>query len=104
MVEDRRWVYEGWKKRGALSSVWVAKTDAFLDHAFARSYTGTDVMCSCSKCRNIYFLDRSIMSIDLCKKGYMSGYEVWVHHGEVPPPRIVTEVQSDEERDYDRME
>jgi hypothetical protein len=24
------------------------------------------------------------MSIDLCKNGYMPGYEVWVHHGEYP--------------------
>jgi hypothetical protein len=39
MEEDRRWMYEGWKKRGALSNEWVAKTDAFLDHAFARSET-----------------------------------------------------------------
>jgi hypothetical protein len=29
-------MYEGRNKRGALSSEWVAKTDAFLDHAFAR--------------------------------------------------------------------
>jgi hypothetical protein len=56
-------MYEGWKKRGALSSEWVAKTDAFLDHAFARSETGTDVRCPCSKCRNIYFLDRRTMSV-----------------------------------------
>jgi hypothetical protein len=46
-------MYEGWKKRGALSSEWVAKTDAFLNHAFARSETGTDVRCPCSKCQNI---------------------------------------------------
>ncbi|KAL5649121.1 hypothetical protein ACJX0J_039930, partial [Zea mays] len=44
MEEDRRWMYEGWKKRGALSSEWVAKTDAFLDRAFARSETGTDML------------------------------------------------------------
>ena len=97
-------MYEGWKKRGALSSEWVAKTDAFLDHAFARSETGTDVRCPCSKCRNINFLDRRTMSIHICKNGYMPGYEVWVHHGEDPPPRIVSEVQSHEEEDYDRME
>jgi hypothetical protein len=34
----------------------------------------------------------------------LPGYEVWVHHGEDPPPRIVSEVQSHEEEDYDRME
>jgi hypothetical protein len=32
------------------------------------------------------------------------GYEVWVHHGEDPPLRTVSEVQSHEEGDYDRME
>jgi hypothetical protein len=85
MEEDRRWMYEGWKKRGALSSEWVAKADAFLDHAFAQSETRTDVRCPCSKCRNIYFLDKRTMLIDICKNGYMPGYEVWVHHGEDPP-------------------
>jgi hypothetical protein len=34
----------------------------------------------------------------------MPGYVVWVHHGEDPPPHIVSEVKSDEEGDYNRME
>jgi hypothetical protein len=97
-------MYEGWKKICALSSEWVANTDAFLNHAFARSETGTDVRCPCTKCRNIYFLDSRTMSIDLCKNDYMPGYEVWVHHGEDPLPHIVSKVQSHEKGDYDRME
>jgi hypothetical protein len=97
-------MYEGWNGRCALSSEWVAETDAFVDHAFARSVTGTDVRCPCIKCRSIYFFDRRTISIDLCKNDYMLGYEVWVHHGEDPPPRIVWEVQSHDEGDYDRME
>jgi hypothetical protein len=52
-------MYESRKKRGALSSEWVAKTDAFLEHAFARSETETDVRCPCSKCWNMYFLNKS---------------------------------------------
>jgi hypothetical protein len=43
------------------------------------------------------------MSIDFCKNGYVPGYEVWVHHGEDPPLRTVSEVQSHEEGYYDRM-
>jgi hypothetical protein len=81
---------KGWKKRGALSSEWVAKINAFLDRAFVRSETRTDVRCPCCKCRNIYFLDRKTMSINLCNNDYMSGYEVWVHHGEDPTSRIVS--------------
>jgi hypothetical protein len=38
-----------------------------------------------------YFLDRRTKSIDLCKDGYMLGYEVWVQHGEDPLSRIVQE-------------
>ena len=37
--------------------VWLAKTNVFLDPAFARSETRIDVRCPCSKCRNINFLD-----------------------------------------------
>jgi hypothetical protein len=79
------------------------KTDVFLSHAFVLPETRTDVRCPCSKCLNIYFLDRRTMSIDLCKDDYMPGYEVWVHHNEDTPSRIVSKVQSDEEGDYDRM-
>jgi hypothetical protein len=42
------------------------------------------------------------MLIDLCKNGYMSGYEVWVHHDEDPATRIVSKVQSDGVGNYDR--
>jgi hypothetical protein len=34
----------------------------------------------------------------------MPRYEVWVHHGEDPPPRIVSELESHDEGDNDRME
>jgi hypothetical protein len=88
-------MFEGWKKRCALSSEWVVKTDAFLDCAFVRSETETDVRCPCSKFQNIYFLDRRTISIDLLLMGwksYMPGYEVWVHHSEDPPPLIGSKV------------
>lgn len=62
MAEDRRWMFEGWKKRGDLSSEWVVKIDNFLDRAFGRSETENDVRCPCSKCQNIYVHDKWIMS------------------------------------------
>jgi hypothetical protein len=42
-------MYECWKKRGALSSEWVAKTNTFLDHAFARYTTGIERFAECLK-------------------------------------------------------
>jgi hypothetical protein len=68
----------------------VAKTNAFLDRAFARSETRTDVWFPCCKCHNIYFHDRRTMSIGLFNNDYMPGYEVWVHHGEDPHACIVS--------------
>lgn len=62
MAEDRRWMFEGWKKRVDLSSEWVVKIDNFHDRAFGRLETENDIRCPCSKCRNIYFHDRITMS------------------------------------------
>jgi hypothetical protein len=104
MEEDRRWIYEGWKKRGAQSSEWIAKTDKFLDHALLGQRLEPMLGALVASVGTFIFLDRRTMSIDLCKNGYMPGYEVWVHYGEDPPPRIISEVQSHEEGDYDRME
>jgi hypothetical protein len=64
------------ERRGTLSSEWLATIDDFLDCAFGRLETRTNVRCPCSKCQNIYFHDRRTMAIDLCKNNYMPSYEV----------------------------
>jgi len=33
-VEDRSWMYQGWKDNGCHSQEWVRNTNAFLDRAF----------------------------------------------------------------------
>jgi hypothetical protein len=97
-------MYEGWKEIGALLSEWVNMTNEFLDHDFGRLETGIDVRCRCSKSQNIYFHDRSTMSIDLCKNDFISSYVVWMHHGDELPRHNVSKVEAHQEGDYDRME
>ena len=35
-MDDRAWMYTGWKCGGQLSGEWIDKTEAFLDRAFAK--------------------------------------------------------------------
>jgi hypothetical protein len=39
----------------------------------------------CRQHENIIFLNKERVSLDLCQFGFMPGYEVWEHHGEVVP-------------------
>jgi hypothetical protein len=81
MGEDRKWMYDGWKKNGSHSREWVDKTNKFVKHTFSPSNTEI-VRCSCNKSRNGLSHDKKKVSIHIYMFGYMPDYEVWVHHGE----------------------
>jgi hypothetical protein len=91
ICDDRKWMYDGRKKNGAHSREWVDKTNKFIEHAFSLSNTGI-IRCPCNKCRNGWSHKKKNVSIHICRFGYISGYEVWVHHGEeVPETKPVEE-------------
>jgi hypothetical protein len=82
MAEDRAWMYNGLSRNGRHSDDWVAKIKDFVDHIFFLSLTGT-VTCPCRRHKNSIFLNKERVSLDLCQFGFMPGYKVWEHHGEV---------------------
>ena len=53
-VQDRSWMYHGWKDNGCHSEEWVRNTNDFLDHIFngVPNAANTGVVCPCSDCRN----------------------------------------------------
>jgi hypothetical protein len=51
MGDDRKWMYDGWRKNGAYSRELVDKTNKFIEHAFSLSNTRI-ARCPCNKCRN----------------------------------------------------
>jgi hypothetical protein len=61
-----------------------------VDHIFSLSLTGT-VRCPYRRHENSIFLNKERVSLDLCQFGFMLGYKVWEHHGEVVPNRNVGE-------------
>src|ERR1041384_3295046 len=103
MDEDRRWMYEGWRKN-APSHEWVIKTEDFVNRAFALLETGSIVRCPYSKCRNCQGQIKRVLSQHLCKYGFMPNYEVWVYHGEELPRENASEVPAYDCTDYDRMD
>jgi hypothetical protein len=103
MVDDRKWMYDGWRKNGAHSREWVDKTNKFIEHAFSLSNTGI-MRCPCSMCRNGLSHDKKKVSVHIYRFSYMPGYEVWVHHGdEVPENEPVAEDALTNEDRMDEM-
>jgi hypothetical protein len=94
MAEDHAWMYNGWSRNMHHSDDWVAKTKDFVDHIFSLSLTGT-VRCPCRRQENSIFLNKERISLDLCQFGFMPGYEVWKHHGEVVLKLNVEEENND---------
>jgi hypothetical protein len=75
MGDERKWMYDGWRKNRVHSREWVDKTNNFIEYAFSLSNTGI-VRCPCSKCRNSLSHDKKKVSIHICRFGYMPGYEM----------------------------
>jgi hypothetical protein len=73
------------------------KTQEFIDHAFSLP-NKQGVKCSCSRCRNALWEDKRALTLHLCKFNFMSGYEVWTHHGELVHQRTASVVKEEDDR------
>jgi hypothetical protein len=61
----------------------MAKTEGFLDQAFAKAANGaTDTFCPYRECENKKIKTRKVMGEHPCKYGFMPNYTQWVYHGE----------------------
>jgi hypothetical protein len=102
--QGRGWMYGGWKKSRAHTMEWINKIQEFIDCAFSGS-PDEGVKYPCSRCRNALHEDKRMLTLHLCKFGFMLGYEVWTHHGETVHQRTasVTEEEDDRSGD-DRMD
>jgi hypothetical protein len=67
MDDDRKWMYDGWRKNGAHLRELVDKTNKFIELAFSLSNTGI-TRCPCNKCRNGLSHDKKKVSRRLYAK------------------------------------
>jgi hypothetical protein len=90
------------EKGGGHTKEWMNKTKEFVDRAFSLANNG-GVKCPCNKYRNSVCEDKRMLSLHLCKVGFMPGNEVWVHHGE-SVHQIASVVEDDDSTSDDRMD
>jgi hypothetical protein len=76
------------------------RTQEFIDCAFSRRLD-EGVKCSCSRCRNALCEDKRTLIMHLCKFGFMTGYDVWMHNGEIIHQRTTSVVEDEDDRSGD---
>jgi hypothetical protein len=81
MGDDRRSMYDGWKRKEAQTDDWWDKTNDFIERAFSL-VTIEKIRCPCVKCQNAMCFDKVILIKHLVQNGFTSDYETWVFHGE----------------------
>ena len=100
MDDDRGWMYAGWKKGGRHTNEWFDKTQQFVELAYGKATQGV-IRCPCNKCKNTVSHDKREVTLNLCKNGFMPGYEVWDRHGE-SSRRVSTQMEVDDGEEVDR--
>jgi hypothetical protein len=77
MGDNRRWMYDVWKRNGAHTDEWWDKTSDFIERGIRPK-----IRCPFVKCQNTMCFDMVILIKHLVKYGFTSDYETWVFHGE----------------------
>jgi hypothetical protein len=101
MAKDSGWIYGGWEKGGAHTKEWMNKTQEFIDCAFSLS-NNCGMKCPCSRCRNVVCEGKRMLTLHIYKIGFMSGYEVCMHHSE-SVCQITSVAEEDDRTSDDRM-
>jgi hypothetical protein len=76
------------------------KTQKFIDRAFS-GRLDEDVKCPYNRCRNTLCEDKRALTMHRCKFGFMSGYDVWTHHGEIIHQRNASVAEDKDDRSGD---
>jgi hypothetical protein len=102
MSDDRRWMYNAWKRNGAHTNEWWDKTSDFINRAFSL-VTTEKIRCPCVNCQNVRCFNKVILTKHLVKYGFTTDYETWVFHGE-KYTAVVAEESTNDWAGGDRMD
>ena len=101
-MENRDWVYDGFKSQGDYTEEWAEKAKQFVDRAFDIPTKPPVVWCPCSKCENRKTQNKDTMSLHLIKSGFKRSYKVWTYHGEKAKKRARKNMRQIQQRgEYD---
>ena len=64
-----------WTKLPRFSKEYANGVELFLDFAYVSERAqGNEILCPCSKCRNLYWATRNVVYDHLIAKGFLKGY------------------------------
>ena len=82
MALNKAWI----KKNDRTSLGYINGVNQFLDFAFLnareKDRDSNTIRCPCNNCRNIFFLKKPEVRLDLLKWGMYEKYTFWEFHGE----------------------
>ncbi|XP_044372010.1 uncharacterized protein [Triticum aestivum] len=96
-----------WMRAARSSAEYSEGTSNFIQFAFRESAKNSRILCPCKICVNSRWLGEHEVYDHLICDGFMSGYTIWIHHGEsMRPSEAITAPSSqfEEYADSDEMD
>ncbi|GKV34715.1 hypothetical protein SLEP1_g43064 [Rubroshorea leprosula] len=81
-MEDRSLIDCRVNDRGFITNKFKEEVQFFVRFAFFRPEAKLEIKCPCSKCRCRKRGNPEVVSMHLCKHGFMNNYYTWYVHGE----------------------
>ncbi|GLT30185.1 hypothetical protein SLA2020_050020 [Shorea laevis] len=82
MMNDRSWIDRHVDDSGFVTIEFKEGVQFFVRFAFSRPKAKSEVKCPCSKCKCRKWGNPEVVSMHLCKHGFMNNYYTWYVHGE----------------------
>jgi hypothetical protein len=93
---DVRWLEEKWSSHNGID-----EQDSGIYRPCILCTPDQGVKCPCSRCRNALREDKRMLTLHICKFGFMSGYEVGMCHGESVRQRTVSVAEEEDDMSGD---
>ncbi|GLT32988.1 hypothetical protein SLA2020_076150 [Shorea laevis] len=82
MIEDHSWIDHRVDDGGFVTNEFKEGVQFFVRFAFSRPKAKSEIQCPCSKCKCRKWGNPEVISVHLCKHGFMNNYYTWYVHGE----------------------
>ncbi|GLT98389.1 hypothetical protein SLE2022_158960 [Rubroshorea leprosula] len=81
-MDDRSWIDRRVDNSGFVTDEFKEGVQFFVRFAFSRPNAKSEIKCPCSKCKCRKWGNPEVVSVHLCKHGFMNNYYTWYVHGE----------------------
>jgi hypothetical protein len=78
-MDNREWMYTGWRNKRDYSAEFERNMDAFSEKAFEKGQH--KALCPCTKCENTKYQSRLNMGKHIVVHGFVKNYTRWICHG-----------------------